>query len=114
MAQLPHIKGTADDGPINGLIDATNSQNSPFLAAHAAAAIGRFLIENHETAVGPEWLSNVVPLVGDAEIDEKLVDKMYASLTEASALQHSGCSPVLFVAVLLVAVLIGIGWWFLA
>ena len=113
MAQLPHIKGTADDGPINGLIDATNAENSPFIAAHAAAAIGRFLAENHEMAVGPEWLSKVMPLIGDAKVDDKLVDKMHARLTEASELQHSGCSPVFLVAVLL-AVLVGIVWWFLA
>ena len=114
MAQLPHIKGTADDGPINGLIDATNAQNSPFLSAHAAAAIGRFLMENHETAVGPEWLSKVMPLVRDAKIDDKLVDKMHARLTEASDRQQSGCSPVILLVVMLLAVLTGIVWWFLA
>jgi hypothetical protein len=113
LAQLPHIKGTVDDGPINGLIDATNARNSPLLSAHAATAIGRFLLENHETTVGPEWLSKVMPLVGDAKINDELVDKMHARLKEASELQHSGFSPVLLVAVLL-AVLVGIIWWFFA
>jgi len=82
MAQLPHIKGTVDDGPINGLIDATNARNSPLLSAHAATAIGRFLIQNHETTVGPEWLSKVMSLVGDAKID----DMMPGRLKEASVL----------------------------
>jgi hypothetical protein len=82
MAQLPHIKGTLDNEPINGLIDSTNTQNRFFLSAHAAAAIGRFLIQNHETTVGPEWLSKVMSLVGDAKID----DMMPGRLKEASVL----------------------------
>ena len=88
MIELPRLQGSADDDAINGLIEACNRANDPRLTAHAAAAIVRFLMENHEYQAGNEWLSKVEPLVGDAEVSAAMVDKFYLGLVEGVDLER--------------------------
>jgi hypothetical protein len=85
--QLPRISGTAHDRLLNDFIDSVNAERNaeqPKLAAHAAAAIGKFLMVNHETSAGPAWLAKAMAIVGEAKVHDKMVDKLYDALVERS------------------------------
>lgn len=95
---LPRIEGTAYDDALNEFIDFVNSEASPDqpkLAAHAAAAIVRFLIENHEVEAGTLWTRETMPLVEHIDIIPPMVDKLYQPLIErAKQPRKQGCAGI--------------------
>jgi hypothetical protein len=113
---LPRIEGTAYDSALNEFIDSLNNDtnpNQPVLAAHAVAAIGRFLMENHEVEVGAPWLQNAMALVGDIVIYDPMVDKLYKPLVESA--KHppkSGCAGAAMV-LIAAPIVAGSAWWLL-
>ncbi len=111
---LPRIEGTAYDGALNEFIDSVNSEvnpDQPKLAAHAVAAIGRFLMENHEVEAGTRWIRQAMPLVGHITIIAPMVDKLYQPLVErAKHPRKAGCAGVAAILVATAAVG-GIAWW---
>ncbi len=111
MAQLPHIHGTADDNAINGLIDECNRQNNLGFSAHAAAAIIRYLLENHEVEAGTKWTAEVSPIVMHVHINEEFVNKVYQRLSEYSELKRIGC-PIIPILIILIALAAGLAWWY--
>lgn len=112
--KLPRIEGTAYDGALNEFIDSVNREvnaDQPKLAAHAVAAIGRFLMENHEVNAGTLWIGKVMPLVKHITIIAPMVDKLYQPLVErAKQPRKSGWVGV---ALVLIATLVvtGFAWW---
>ena len=75
----------AYDGAMNEFIDSINrkaNEDQWKLAAHVVAAIGRFLMENHEVEAGTLWIGKAVPLVRHIAIIAAMVDKLYQSLAE--------------------------------
>lgn len=111
---LPRIEGTAYDGALNDLIDSVNNEvnpDQPKLAAHAAAAIARFLLENHELEGGGRWLEKAMPLVHDIVIYDPMVDKLYKPLVaRAKQPQKSGCAGVAMV-LIATPIVAGSAWW---
>lgn len=101
LIYLPRIEGTAHDYALNEFIDSVNSHVHPDhakLAAHAVAAIGRFLIENHEVEAGTLWIGEAVPLVEHITIIAPMVDKLYQALVErAKQPRKSGCTALALV-----------------
>lgn len=79
---LPQIEGTAHDRALNEFIDFINHKGDLKFAAHAVAAIGRFLIENHEVKAGLEWMGKALPQVENVRVLEPIVDKVHAGLVE--------------------------------
>jgi len=112
---IPRIDGTVYDYALNEFIDSVNSEvnpDQPKLAAHAVAAIGRFLIENHEVEAGTRWIQKATPPVEHIAIVDSMVDKLYDPLAQrAKRGSKSGCGGV---AAILIAPAIasGLAWWF--
>ncbi len=79
---VPNINGTTYDKALNGLIDFINSKNNPMYKAHAVAAIGRFLIENHEIDIGASWVKDTLPLVEDINVNESMVNNIYGGIVK--------------------------------
>ena len=94
--RLPRIEGSEHDAALNTLIDFVNEytdgQQEAF-AAHAAAAIVKFLIVHHEVDVGTVWTKEVTRIVGAYPVADSFVDKLYHGL-EARAMRSKalGCA----------------------
>lgn len=87
---LPLIAGTSFDNALNNMIGSINRDNNPEqakMATHVAAAIGKFLIINHETEVGPDWLNKIKPLVGDIKVYDNIVDNLYNELVKRTKMK---------------------------
>lgn len=111
--KLPRIEGTAYDAVLNEFIDSVNREvndNQPKLAAHAVAAIGRFLMENHEVEAGTSWVAKTMPLVNDISIIGPMVDKLYQPLVErAKQPKRAGCAGVAL-SLVTMGVVAGFAW----
>ncbi len=111
--KLPRIEGTAYDGALNRLIDSVNadvSSNQPQLAAHAVAAIVKFLMENHEVEAGIPWTERAAPLIRHIRIIPPMVDKLYESLSAIAMRPRAlGCAGAVFVS-LVPPVAAGLAW----
>jgi hypothetical protein len=82
---LPRIEGTGCDLALNEFIDSINSERDaqqPKLAAHAAAAVVRFLAVNHKVEAGTRWLQHAMPLVNHINVYDHMVDKLYDELVK--------------------------------
>jgi hypothetical protein len=87
---LPQIEGTSFDGTLNELIDSVNNYVNPDqqkFAAHAAAAITRFLME-FDKLKGEAWLRKARPLVDGTAVNPPLVDNMYEQLVKLSIIRQ--------------------------
>ena len=106
---LPRIAGTAHDRALNEFIDFINRKGDLKFAAHAVAAIGRFLIEHHEVRAGTEWIRRAMPQVEDVKVLEPMVDKLHAGLVERTQQrERRGCGMV---TLLIVVGVLGIAWY---
>ena len=111
---LPNIEGTAHDFVLNEFIDFVNSEARPErakFAAHAAAAIGKFLIENHEVEAGSRWIQKAMPLVQHITITPLMVDKLYQPLVERSKQTRKSGYAKVAMTLIVIAVVAGIAWW---
>lgn len=115
--KLPRIEGTAYDATLNEFIDSVNREvnaEQPKLAVHCAAAIGRFLVENHEVEVGTLWIGKAMPLVGHIPIISPMVDNLYQALVErANQPNKTGCAGVGLI-LIAIPVVAGFSWWLFA
>lgn len=111
--KLPRIEGTAFDGALNEFIDSVNREvnaDQPKLAAHAVAAIGRFLVENHEVEAGTLWIGKAMPLVNHITIIGPMVDKLYQPLVERAKQPRRTAVALVLIAI---PVIVGFAyWWF--
>lgn len=111
---LPRIEGTAYDAALNEFIDSVNrdvNAEQPKLAAHAVAAIGRFLMENHEVEAGTLLIGKAMPLVSHITIISPMVDKLYQPLVErVKQPKKAGCAGVALI-VIAISVVAGVVWW---
>lgn len=110
---LPRINGTIHDSLLNDFIDSVNAEvheDQPKLAGHAVAAIGKFLIVNHESEAGAQWLKKAAPLVEHVNVFEPMVDKLYQPIAQrANRPKPKGCAGLSILVFTPVAA--GIAWW---
>jgi hypothetical protein len=82
---LPRIEGTGYDLALNEFIDSINNERDaqqPKLAAHAVAAVVRFLAVNHKVEAGTRWLQQAMPLVNHINVYDHMVDKLYDEIVK--------------------------------